>query len=77
MPKSFQFTSVSHDLLRNFAQILIEGDSLVLLGPRYSGKRWIVRQLATMLRSKSGEFVLQVDLTSDFQISDEAIRQNL
>ncbi|NLF70312.1 MAG: GAF domain-containing sensor histidine kinase [Candidatus Anammoximicrobium sp.] len=46
---SFQYTQVSDELLHRFVELLETGDSIVLLGPRCVGKKYVLARLVERL----------------------------
>lgn len=51
---SFQYKQVSDELLQRFVELLETGESIVLLGPRCVGKKYVLARLVEQLLERGG-----------------------
>ena len=58
----FKYVKVSERVVHGIIQSLQNGDSVVLLGPRYSGKQYILDEVATALKQMDEARVVEVRL---------------
>jgi signal transduction histidine kinase/GAF domain-containing protein len=66
----FKYEQVSGALMAELEEKLLMGESLVLLGPRYAGKRHVMNHLQEVVKN-SGERVVRLKFLSDAVIDSE------
>jgi PAS domain-containing protein len=67
----FNYREISQALVAELGEGLSRGDSFVLLGPRFVGKRHIINGLHHVLEAQNGAPVIRLKFLSDATISSE------
>ncbi|MCI0489897.1 MAG: GAF domain-containing protein [Blastocatellia bacterium] len=54
---AFQYQKISKDFIKELGEKISSGESMVLLGPRYGGKRYVIFRLRELLKEEAGPVV--------------------